>query len=86
MLGLESVRPQADPLPAGLVDVARDLVGFDGDDVDGAVVALVDARAAARAAKDWARADAIRDAVSDLGLVVEDTQAGTRITRQEGGR
>lgn len=86
VLGLESVRPQADPLPAGLVDVARDLVGFDGDDVDGAVVALVDARAAARAAKDWARADAIRDAVSDLGLVVEDTQAGTRITRQEGGR
>ncbi len=86
VLGLESVRPQADPLPAGLVDVARDLVGFDGDDVDGAVAALVDARAAARAAKDWARADAIRDAVSDLGLVVEDTQAGTRITRQEGGR
>ncbi|MEY8678518.1 cysteine--tRNA ligase [Granulimonas faecalis] len=86
VLGLESVRPQADPLPAGLVDVARDLVGFDGDDVDGAVAALVDARAAARAAKDWARADAIRDAVSDLGLVVEDTQAGTRITRQEGER
>lgn len=86
VLGLESVRPQADPLPAGLVDVARDLVGFDGDDVDGAVAALVDVRAAARAAKDWARADAIRDAVSDLGLVVEDTQAGTRITRQEGGR
>lgn len=86
VLGLESVRPQADPLPAGLVDVARDLVGFDGDDVDGAVADLVDARAAARAAKDWARADAIRDAVSDLGLVVEDTQAGTRITRQEGGR
>lgn len=86
VVGLESVRPQADPLPAGLVDVARDLVGFDGDDVDGAVAALVDARAAARAAKDWARADAIRDAVSDLGLVVEDTQAGTRITRQEGGR
>ncbi len=86
VLGLESVRPQADPLPAGLVDVARDLVGFDGDDVDGAVAALVDARAAARAAKDWARADVIRDAVSDLGLVVEDTQAGTRITRQEGGR
>ena len=86
VLGLESVRPQADPLPAGLVDVARDLVGFDGDDVDGAVAALVDARAAARAAKDWARADAIRDAVSDLGLVVEDTQSGTRITRQEGER
>ena len=86
VLGLESVRPQADPLPAGLVDVARDLVGFDGDDVDGAVAALVDARAAARAAKDWARADVIRDAVSDLGLGVEDTQAGTRITRQEGGR
>ena len=44
VLGLESVRPQADPLPAGLVDVARDLVGFDGDDVDGAVAALVDAQ------------------------------------------
>lgn len=86
VLGVESVRPKGEELPAGLVDLAREVVGFTGDDVDGAVEALVAARAQARADKDWPRADAIRDGIAELGLTVEDTPAGTRITRQEGGR
>ena len=37
------------------------------------------ARAEARAAKNWDLADAIRDQLKDLGLTIEDTAAGTRI-------
>ena len=35
-------------------------------------------RAAARAGKDWARADAIRDALTGAGVVVEDSADGAR--------
>ncbi|WP_077489286.1 cysteine--tRNA ligase [Sinomonas mesophila] len=40
------------------------------------VEAQLDARAAARAAKDWAAADAIRDTLSAAGIAVEDTADG----------
>ena len=40
------------------------------------VEALLDERAAARAAKDWPRADAIRDEIDALGVIVMDTPAG----------
>jgi cysteinyl-tRNA synthetase len=37
---------------------------------------LLDERTNARAAKDWARADAIRDQIKAAGIEVEDTPAG----------
>ena len=46
--------------------------------VDGLVSALLDQRAAARARKDWAAADAIRDQLAVLGLKVTDTPDGPR--------
>ncbi|MFL6065057.1 MAG: cysteine--tRNA ligase [Friedmanniella sp.] len=46
--------------------------------VDGLVTALVDQRAAARQRKDYAAADAIRSALADLGVALEDTPRGTR--------
>ncbi|GAA1834180.1 cysteinyl-tRNA synthetase [Microlunatus capsulatus] len=46
--------------------------------VDGLVAALVEQRAAARARKDYAAADAVRDALAALGVVLEDTPRGTR--------
>ena len=36
------------------------------------------ARAQARAAKDWAAADAIRDALAGAGIVIEDSAEGAR--------
>ena len=42
---------------------------------------LIEARQAARAARQWATADGIREAVSALGLIIEDTQAGSRLRR-----
>jgi cysteinyl-tRNA synthetase len=41
--------------------------------------ALVDERDAARAAKDYAASDRIRDRLSAMGLEVMDTPEGTRI-------
>lgn len=79
VLGVESVRPAETALPHELVDLAAKEAGYAGDDPEVAADALVAARAEARAAKNWAVADAIRDGIAALGLVVEDTAAGTRI-------
>jgi cysteinyl-tRNA synthetase len=45
--------------------------------------ALLEERAAARAARDWARSDSLRDALLQLGIVVEDTRDGQRWKRME---
>lgn len=79
VLGVESVRPAETALPHELVDLASKEAGYAGDDPEVAADALVAARAEARTAKNWAVADAIRDGIAALGLVVEDTAAGTRI-------
>ena len=44
---------------------------------------LLDARAAARAARDFAASDRLRDALAALGVAVEDTRDGQRWRRQE---
>ncbi len=49
------------------------------------VLALLDERAAARAAKDWARADAIRDELTAGGWTIVDTPDGARVTRRPDG-
>ena len=55
-----------------------------GEDLHGAVDTLVrlvlEQREAARARKDWATADAIRDQLTQSGLVIEDSPSGPRWT------
>lgn len=80
VLGIDLPVKRAD-LPIALIDIAKDVAGYDGDDVDVAAEAILAVRAEARAAKDWARADAIRDGLKELDLVIEDTAAGSRIKR-----
>ncbi len=46
--------------------------------VDGLVAGLLEERAQARADRDFARADAIRDRLADVGIVLEDTPAGPK--------
>ncbi len=48
--------------------------------VDALVAGLLEERAAARADKDWARADAIRDRIAAAGIAVEDTADGPKWT------
>jgi len=81
---LASVRAMLDVL--GLDPLAEPWVSRSGTSnqlsgvVDGLVSALLEQRAAARERKDYAAADAIRDRLKELGVVVEDTPAGPRWT------
>jgi cysteinyl-tRNA synthetase len=49
---------------------------------DAGIDALVAERDAARAAKDWARADAIRHQLAARGVEIYDTPSGTRWRRK----
>ena len=51
--------------------------------LDSLVQADIQARAAARAAKDWGTADAIRDRLAEAGIVVEDGADGARWSLQD---
>jgi cysteinyl-tRNA synthetase len=50
-----------------------------GTQAPAAVVALAEARIAARAARDWAKSDALRKEIDSLGWVVEDRPDGYRL-------
>jgi len=64
----------------GLLSVAREGLEVDGD-VESWIVSLIAERKAARADRDFARADVIRDELSERGIVLEDSAAGTRWKR-----
>ncbi len=69
----------------GLDDVPEQAAGTDPATqhaLDTLVRAQLDARASARAAKDWATADAIRDTLAAAGVVVEDAADGARWSLQ----
>ena len=50
--------------------------------LDGDVEKLITGRREARARRDFARSDAIRDELDAQGIVLEDTPAGTRWRRK----
>jgi cysteinyl-tRNA synthetase len=50
-------------------------------DLDPETMALLQAREAARAARDWAASDRLRDELADRGVAVEDTRDGQRWRR-----
>ena len=54
----------------------------DNDDEVVAIEALIKQRNDARAAKDWAAADMARDALTEMGIVLEDGAAGTTWRRK----
>ena len=72
---------------AEVMVLAMEFAGFapgDGADpatVKAAMAALLDARANARANKNYAVADAIRDGLAELGFRIEDTPQGARIVK-----
>ncbi|MCH0561321.1 cysteine--tRNA ligase [Streptomyces sp. MUM 16J] len=73
MLGVLGLDP-LDAHWAGEADRSEDLHGV----VDGLVRLVLDQRESARARKDWATADAIRDQLGQSGLVIEDSPQGPR--------
>ena len=48
---------------------------------DGEIEALIAKRLEAKKAKDWAAADAIRDQLAAMGIVIKDTKEGTTWSR-----
>jgi len=52
------------------------------DDLASQVEVLIERRAAARAAKDWAAADAVRDELAAMGVEIKDGPEGTTWTRK----
>ena len=58
--------------------------GSAGGESDDAIQAQVDRREQARAERDFAEADAIRDRLKEMGVVVEDTADGVRWHREVG--
>ena len=55
----------------------RGAAAHEGDLDDNAIQALVDARLAARKARNFAEADAIRQQLAEAGITLEDGPAGT---------
>lgn len=76
-----------DPLAAATALVGWRALGLDLGAAAGPVAvpeevaALVEVRERARAARDWAAADAARARIAELGWVVEDAPEGTRLRR-----
>jgi cysteinyl-tRNA synthetase len=52
--------------------------GAAADDLGEEVEALIEARQAARAEKNWAEADRIRDELGEMGIILEDTPQGVK--------
>jgi cysteinyl-tRNA synthetase len=92
----ELVRDANVALDEGLRDTAamhvatvRELAGVlgielraDAPEADAEIDALVEAREAARRAKDWAEADRIRDEITADGVILEDTPRGPEWRRE----
>jgi len=53
----------------------------EADALDAETAALLEARASARAARDWAASDRLRDELTERGVAVEDTRDGQRWRR-----
>lgn len=51
------------------------------DIIDGEVAAILEQRAKARAEKDWAKSDELRDKLREMGIIVKDTPQGQQITK-----
>lgn len=73
----------ADEWPVEVCDLAARTCNYAGDDPHAAADALLEARAQARAEKNWALADAVRDGLAALGFTIEDTPNGARVSYGE---
>ena len=80
VLGISLTEDGAGEWPIEVVDLAARIVAYGGDDPAQAVDALLAGREAARADRDWATADAIRDGLAALGFIIEDTAGGARVS------
>ncbi len=71
---------------SGLFDELTGVLGLlynkKEEEIPADILALVEERTAARKAKDFTRADALRDEITAKGYVVEETRQGTKVTKK----
>ena len=77
--GIDMEAETGPEIPEGVLALAVEMAGYEGDDREAAANALIERRAAARKEKDWGVADAIRDGLGALGITIEDTAQGARL-------
>lgn len=83
VLGIAMPNGGADEWSMEVCELAAGTCGYAGDDPHAAAEALLEARAQARAEKNWALADAVRDGLAALGFTIEDTPNGARVSYGE---
>ena len=54
----------------------------EAEEIPAEIMELVNKRAEARKAKDFAAADALRDRITELGYIIEETRQGTKISKK----
>ena len=64
------------------IDRAKRMNDTESETAPAEIMALADARAAAKSAKDWVRADELRAQIDAAGWTVVDTRDGTKITKK----
>jgi len=74
-LGTVRIPPLDEGLPVSVVEA---VLAAGQEALPPQVAALIEQREAARRARDWPRADALRDEIARLGYMIEDTPAGPR--------
>lgn len=65
-----------------LIDRAQKLIALESELAPAEIVALAESRAAAKAAKDWATADALRSEIDAAGWTVLDSKDGYKIVKK----
>ena len=70
-------------LSIGLIEKAKALAeSEEKEEIPDEILQLVEQRKEARKAKDFAKADQLRDKIAELGYVVEETRQGTKISKK----
>ena len=64
------------------IEHAEKLIAAELETAPAEIVALAEKRTAAKAAKDWATADALRAEIDAAGWVLTDTPSGPKLTRK----
>jgi|GEM_PF-7114868 len=64
------------------IDRAKKLAAAESENAPAEIQKLANERVAAKTARDWARADALRDQIDAAGWRVEDTKDGIKVIRK----
>ncbi|WP_165062999.1 cysteine--tRNA ligase [Adlercreutzia sp. ZJ154] len=80
VLGMKLEDKTSASYPEETISLAADMADYTGENTNEALSALIEARTSAKAAKDWGKADAIRDGLIELGFIIEDTPQGAKVT------